>query len=415
MNYAGKCIRCGLCMSVCPVYQNSLEESDVARGKMALLEWNQDHEDIKKSLRFKQSISRCLLCGACANICPNQVPTNDCIQTVRQGLIANVKEKIVMSSINTFSKQSRSGKVFRKCGSILQKFAGKKIPEQSGFQLRFPLTSISNRKYIPKIHSVPFTSQYTYKEQSSQKILYFTGCGANYVFNRTAIALTEILKKMNQTLIVPQNQMCCGLPFYVAGDNQKAEMLAKKNIDIIEAISPDLILTTCASCGTQIHQWQKLLKNDPVYLLPATKIVKLHKDATAFVIANNYINKLVSPQHTKIKENIWYHHPCHMRWGATQMPVPKDLFSHFDRVNVVYSDNQCCGNGGKFQISHFDLSMKIFDNRINLFGQQKIDHVLTSCTGCQLQFLEGALQNDLSVSVKHPLEWLYQTINDANQ
>jgi glycolate oxidase iron-sulfur subunit len=410
MNYAGKCIRCGLCMSVCPVYQVSLEESDVARGKMALLEWHQNHEDIKKSSRFKQSISRCLLCGACKNICPNQVPTNDCIQTIRQDIASNVKEKIVMTSINTFSRHSRFGQIFRKSSSILQKCVGKKIPEQCGLQLRFPLTSMSGRKFIPKIQPVPFTSQQKCKEQSSLKILYFTGCGANYVFNRTAQALTEILRIMNQPLIVPENQLCCGLPFYAAGDNQKAEMLAKKNIDIIDKFSPDMILTTCASCGAQIHQWQKILEHDSVYQLRALKIAKLHKDATTFVLEKNYLKKIVSSQNKKIEEYIWYHHPCHMRWGATRLPVPKKFFSHFDRVNVVYSENQCCGNGGKFQISHFDLSMRIFDNRIHLFKQQKIDRVLTSCTGCQLQFLEGLLQNDLSVSVMHPLEWLYQFI-----
>lgn len=411
INYAGKCIRCGLCMSVCPVYQITLEESDVARGKMALLEWQQNHNHITKSSRFKESISRCLLCGACANICPNQVTTKDCIQTVRQSIGSNVKEKIVMSSINTFSKQSRSGQIFRKSSSILQKCVGKKIQEQSGLKLRFPLSSIRGRKYIPEIHPVSFTSQYTFKEQSSPlKIMYFTGCGANYVFNQTAQALTEILRKMNQTLIAPENQLCCGLPFYAAGDNQKAEMLAKKNIDIINKISPDLILTTCASCGAQIHQWQKLLKNDPDYQSRAVTIANLHKDATAFVLEKKYIRKIFSSQNKTIQENIWYHHPCHMRWGQTQLPIPKEMFSPFDRVNVVYSDNQCCGNGGKFQISHFNLSMKIFDRRMDLFRQQKIDHVLTSCTGCQLQFLEGLLQNDLSVSVMHPLAWLYQLI-----
>jgi len=408
ISYAGKCIRCGLCMSVCPVYQVSLDESDVARGKMALLEWEQNHTSIKKTSRFKQSISRCLLCGACAQICPNQVPTNDCVQTVRQNIASNVKEKIVMSSITTFSKQTRSGQIIRKSSSILQKCVGKKIPEQSGLHLRFPLTSMSNRKFIPKMNPVPFTSQYKSKPTSPKKILYFTGCGANYVFNQTATALTEILKKIDQTPNVPENQMCCGLPFYAAGDNQNAATLAKKNIDIIDKVSPDILLTTCASCGAHIHQWKELLKNDSDYEARASKIANLQKDATTFILENNYLQKIVPSKNSTIEENIWYHHPCHMRWGETQLPVPKKLFLPFDQVNVIYSDNQCCGNGGKFQISHFDLSMKIFDLRMDLFKEKKIDRVLTSCTGCHLQFLEGVLQHKMSVSVMHPLDWIYR-------
>jgi len=407
ISYAGKCIRCGLCMSVCPVYQVSLDETDVARGKMALLEWEQSHTDIKKSTRFKQAISRCLLCGACTNICPNQVPINDCIQTVRQKISLNVKEKLVISSMYTFSNLSRSGYIFRKSGSILQKCVGKKFPELSGLHLRFPMASLSARKYIPKINAEPFTSHYTFTPTSSKKILYFTGCGANYMFHQTALALTEILKQNNHPAFVPENQMCCGLPFYAAGDNQKAASLAKKNIDIIEKFSPDIVLTTCASCGAQIHQWKQLLKNDSDYEKRARKIANLQKDATTFLLENNYIKNNLPDRRDAIIETIWYHHPCHMRWGETRLPVPKELFSFFDKVNVIYSDNQCCGNGGKFQISHFDLSMKIFETRMDLFRQHKIDRVLTSCTGCHLQFSEGLLQNKLPVSVMHPLEWLY--------
>lgn len=412
ISYAGKCIRCGLCMSVCPVYQVSLDETDVARGKMALLEWEQSHADIKKSKRFQQAISRCLLCGACTNICPNQVTINDCIQTARQNVSLNVKEKLVMSSMYTFSSLSLSGYLFRKSGSILQKCVGKKIPELSGLNLRFPITSLSGRKFIPKINTEPFTNHYTFSPTSPQKILYFTGCGANYMFNQTALALTEILKQINHPAFVPENQMCCGLPFYAAGDNQKAATLARHNIDIIDKISPDIILTTCASCGAQIHQWKHLLKNDSDYGIRAKKIANLQKDATAFLLENNYLKNSLPGRNSSMIEKIWYHHPCHMRWGETRIPVPKELFSPFDSVNVIYSDNQCCGNGGKFQISHFDLSMKIFEKRLDLFRQHKIDRVLTSCTGCQLQFSEGLLQSNISVSVMHPLEWIYQLLND---
>ena len=408
ITFAGKCIRCGSCMSVCPIYQVSLDETDVARGKMALFEWEKDHPEIKKTSRFKQSISRCLLCGACAQICPNKVPTNDCIQAVRQNIASNIKEKLVMSSINSFTRHTRTAKLFRKSNSILQKCVGKRIPEQSGLYLRFPLKSFSTRKYIPKINPVPFSTDYSFEPKSSPKIFYFTGCGANYVFNPTAIALTEILKKNNHTPFVPENQICCGLPFYAAGDNQKAASLAKINIDIIEKISPDIILTTCASCGSQIHQWKNLLQGDTDYELRAAKIASMQNDATAFILENNYLKNIPLSKKNTIKENIWYHHPCHMRWGETLQTVPKELFSHFDQINVTYSDNQCCGNGGKFQISHFDLSMKIFDQRIDLFMQQNIDRVLTSCTGCHFQFLEGIVQKELSVSVMHPLDWVYQ-------
>ncbi|MGD8757418.1 MAG: (Fe-S)-binding protein, partial [Deltaproteobacteria bacterium] len=63
-----RCKRCGQCMSVCPVYQATFQETDVARGRLALLE-SAEEGAIKWSERLEDILSRCLLCGACAHIC----------------------------------------------------------------------------------------------------------------------------------------------------------------------------------------------------------------------------------------------------------------------------------------------------------------------------------------------------------
>jgi len=403
-SYAGKCIRCGACMSICPIYQVSQDESDVARGKMALFDCQKDTPDIIYDARFKELISRCLLCGACANSCPNQVPTCGNVQAMRQQLSPSLLENMMMTSLKTLSKQNLPGQVFQKTASIFQKYFGKKIPDQSGMHLRFPISSMSGRKYTPQLQSHAFADQYVYNEKdSAKKILYFTGCGANYFFQETASALTEILQANHIKPIIPKKQMCCGLPFFAAGDMMNALQAARKNIDIIKAIAPDIILTTCASCGAQINQWPDLLRNDPNYYPLVNKIAKYHQDATQFVL-NNCCQK--DGINTKIQESLWYHHPCHLRFGRTQLPLPTQLFKMFPNVIVTYSDNQCCGNGGKFQISHFGLSMQIFDQRMEIFKAKNIDRVLTGCIGCQMQFYEGMLQQEFSIPVMHPLVWL---------
>ncbi|MBF0451921.1 MAG: (Fe-S)-binding protein [Candidatus Magnetomorum sp.] len=411
-NYSGTCIRCGACMSVCPVYQVSLEETDVARGKMALIEWSQSHPEFSQSSRFRQLISRCLLCGACAQSCPNQVATHACIQQMRQGLSKSHKEKIMLSSLKTLSKKSSSSQFFRTSGSIFQRLMSKKLPETSGMHLRFPIASISHRQFLPKISVKSFTEAYSiqHQEQPSKRIVYFTGCGANYFFVETAAALVKLLERKNIHPFVPKDQVCCGLPFFASGDQTNAIALARQNIDIIDQLSPDIVLTTCASCGAHIHQWADLFKDDPEYHCRAQKIARCQKDAMMFLLESFDRNDLIALKKScegPPKENVWYHHPCHQRFGKTQLPLPKKLFTPFSHANIHYSDSQCCGNGGKFQLSHFDLSMKIFDQRMEAFSNQKITHVLTPCTGCQLQFAEGMLRYDMDVTVEHPLCWLF--------
>ena len=57
------CMRCGMCQSVCPVFAETGRESDVARGKLALLD-GLLQEMFKDSTGVQERLSRCLLCGS---------------------------------------------------------------------------------------------------------------------------------------------------------------------------------------------------------------------------------------------------------------------------------------------------------------------------------------------------------------
>ena len=70
------CMRCGMCQAVCPVFAESMNEGDVARGKIALLE-NLSHEMIKDPGGVQEKLNRCLLCGSCAFNCPSGVKVLD--------------------------------------------------------------------------------------------------------------------------------------------------------------------------------------------------------------------------------------------------------------------------------------------------------------------------------------------------
>src|SRR5512135_3468712 len=70
------CMRCGMCQAVCPVFAETGRESDVARGKLALLDGllQQMFEDPHG---VHERLSKCLLCGSCAANCPSGVKVLD--------------------------------------------------------------------------------------------------------------------------------------------------------------------------------------------------------------------------------------------------------------------------------------------------------------------------------------------------
>ncbi|MDP7353608.1 MAG: (Fe-S)-binding protein [Desulfobacterales bacterium] len=67
-----RCVRCGMCQAVCPLFEQTGRESDAARGKLALLDGLMQ-EMIKNPKGVPDRLYRCLLCGSCAANCPSGV------------------------------------------------------------------------------------------------------------------------------------------------------------------------------------------------------------------------------------------------------------------------------------------------------------------------------------------------------
>ena len=66
------CMRCGMCQAVCPVYNQTGREADVARGKLALLDGLMK-EILDDPAAVEERLNKCLLCGSCAANCPSGV------------------------------------------------------------------------------------------------------------------------------------------------------------------------------------------------------------------------------------------------------------------------------------------------------------------------------------------------------
>ena len=79
---AEKCVRCGLCQSVCPVFAELQKETAVARGKVSLIR-KVLSEDAGYSERLSTHLLQCLGCGACTESCPNGVQADELILAAR--------------------------------------------------------------------------------------------------------------------------------------------------------------------------------------------------------------------------------------------------------------------------------------------------------------------------------------------
>ncbi|MCL5038980.1 MAG: 4Fe-4S dicluster domain-containing protein [Firmicutes bacterium] len=79
------CVRCGLCQSVCPLYKETGLEGSVARGKMSLLLGLLDGQ-LSPTANLQGKLDSCLMCKACAAICPAGVKVDELVVLGRQAV-----------------------------------------------------------------------------------------------------------------------------------------------------------------------------------------------------------------------------------------------------------------------------------------------------------------------------------------
>src|SRR5271166_5606811 len=67
------CIRCGLCLSVCPTYRPTRQETKSPRGRIALVKNMVEGGLDPTGDTFKHHMDLCLQCMACHTVCPTDV------------------------------------------------------------------------------------------------------------------------------------------------------------------------------------------------------------------------------------------------------------------------------------------------------------------------------------------------------
>ncbi|MEM4246622.1 MAG: 4Fe-4S dicluster domain-containing protein, partial [Candidatus Bathyarchaeia archaeon] len=81
-----KCIRCGFCTTICPVYDFSEWESESPRGRMQVIKRLNDGK-LKLNSSVRDRMFECTLCGYCKFKCPARVRTVDAIKAARLQLV----------------------------------------------------------------------------------------------------------------------------------------------------------------------------------------------------------------------------------------------------------------------------------------------------------------------------------------
>lgn len=90
-----KCTRCGLCASVCPLYEVKPSEKTIARGKFLQL-LGVLKGDLILNKKIRDNINFCLNCSKCTQNCPSEINTIELFASIKHKNLSLI-EKILNS------------------------------------------------------------------------------------------------------------------------------------------------------------------------------------------------------------------------------------------------------------------------------------------------------------------------------
>jgi glycolate oxidase iron-sulfur subunit len=406
---ARRCVKCGNCLAQCPVYLETLEEPLAARGKMALVE-SLKEGDPEYTERYYQILSQCLLCGTCAENCPNGVCGDEIIRDARALLVKEKGLTLPKKAIfKYFLENDRLMPLVFKGAASLQHLFLEKIPEESGLRLRFPMPFIDSKRFIPPIAQDPFLdihSGWVRAEEETMRVGLFVGCVSNYLFPRISQATLDLFVGKGISVYIPKEQKCCGLPAFGSGDEDTPRSIARRNIEAFAEENLDQVVAHCASCAAMLKlDYPLLFGEDDPFRAKALAFSKKVSDASRLLAQLPDLKRKGNPPGNKVLR-VTYHDPCHLRRKLGIFKEPRDLLQSTPGLEYVEmrDANRCCGQGGSFNVANYDLSLKILDRKTSAIEESGADIVTTTCSGCLLQLMDGIHQAGLKKEVRHLVE-----------
>ncbi|MGV1099567.1 (Fe-S)-binding protein [Thiovibrio sp. JS02] len=381
-----QCAKCGACTVVCPVFRAGQRESLSARGRLHLLT---RFDPAEASEAYAEILSRCLLCGACRPVCSRGLDPADRFSEARSHLTRSAGRNVFLRAV---TQRALASPGLLSILSTIGLPLLTRLPAESGLRIRLGLPAETE----PALH--PAGDERPTAQAPPRGLAYFAGCYAGHLQRGIARATEKIALAGGQSLFSPPAQHCCGLAAESAGDLVTARRLAKANINAFA--DGDLpILTSCASCYSQLRRYPRLLADDPLWRTRAAAFAGRLLEFSSFVATAAGLRFAGFPRPCRV----FYHDPCHLRFHARISAEPRAVLQGISNLDLREPTDgpRCCGQGGLFHLAQPELARTIRGELLSAIAATGAEEVVTTCSGCLLHLGAGLTEEQSPAKAKH--------------
>ncbi|MBV5305182.1 MAG: (Fe-S)-binding protein [Desulfobulbaceae bacterium] len=412
-----KCMKCGNCMSVCPVYGAEKLETSVTRSKIAVAEAVLDGELELDDPQVYDMLFNCLVCKSCMTGCPTKVDFGRIIVALRAALVRKNGLPWLKKMIFSTMKHPKLFDAGLRIGAAMQSLAfksdktGKAISPRSPFALVGGGIGFDGDRQMPALNITPLRErvpEVVNADNAWMKVAFFTGDSLNYFYPDAGMDLIEVLTANNIEIHIPKAQNCCGVPVLVHGDIETVRTLARNNIDAFDKTGCEYLITGCGSCGgAWQHDYSDILAADPVYAPRAEYWAKRTYDISTFLTR---VITLRQPK-GRVERVVTYHDSCHLKKSMKVFAEPREILKSIPGITFkeMSAPDACCGSGGSYVLSHYETSSIIGRKKIEDINRTKADTVSVGCPACMMQLLDNVHRGGEEQAVVHYISLLAES------
>lgn len=414
-----KCMKCGNCMAVCPVYGADKVETAVTRSKIAVAEAVLAGELELDDPQVYEMLFNCLVCKSCMTNCPTKVNFDRIMLALRAALVRKNGLPWLKKMIFSTLKHPKLFDAGLRIGAALQSIAfrgdqsGKAISPRSPFALVGGDIGFDGERQLPSPTVTPLRERVpavvTVKRTAAKmKVAFFTGDSLNYFYPDAGMDLIEVLTANDIEVHIPKEQSCCGVPVLVHGDIDTVRALARNNLDTFDKTGCEYLITGCGSCGgAWQHDYTEIMAADPVYGPRAEYWAKRTYDISTFltrVIA-------LRPPQGRVDRVVTYHDSCHLKKSMQVFAEPREILKSIPGLTFkeMSAPDACCGSGGSYVLSHYATASTIGRKKAEDIKRTGADTVSVGCPACMMQLLDTIHRDGGQQEIVHYISLLAES------
>lgn len=372
------CVQCGLCLSSCPTFRVSGDESMSPRGRIALMR----HVEAGRAPLdddVLDSFATCVQCRACEPACPSGVQYGRLVEQVRIALVDD--PNVTPRRVRMLLRIIRRPRVLRLATLLLG--LGQRlnlVPRSLDPGIRVPLRQPAMRA-------------------SGGDVVLFTGCVMD-AWQRDVHRDVQYVLECAGVGVLPSGNVvgCCGALHSHAGANDAARRMATH---VMQSLPPEVpVLVDAAGCGAALKDYGHLLGTTA-----AAEFSRRVFDVHEWLAAR--IDEL--PDAPRLDRHVVVQDPCHLRNVQRTHRTVHDLLRRYvAKVDELDTEGLCCGAGGAYSFGQRSLADQIRARTVAAIARSSADLVVSANPGCALHLAAA------SIATAHPLQLVAEALRSAD-